>query len=175
MSEQPQAERRKKAKELLNQGAQLLQQGRVEEAISFLEQAHELDAESVPTLLNLSGAYILAGRHREAIPLLEAALKTEPENPMIWINLGAAHLGNPILATHEQQEQAIRAFEKSLELDPAAPSVHYNLGLIFVDRGDHDLARAAFRHALRVNPQDRDARRWLDKLETAEEQGDRDE
>ena len=175
MSERPKAETHKQVMELLNRGAQLLQQGPVEEAISLLERAHEMDAGSVPILLNLGGAYILAGRHEDAIPLLEAALETGPQNPMIWINLGAAHLGNPILATREQQEQAIRAFEKSLELDPAAPSVHYNLGLIFVDRGDNDLAQAAFRHALRVNPQDRDARRWLDKLEAAEKQGDKDE
>jgi len=164
MSERPNSETQKQVTELLNRGARLLQQGQVKEATALLERAYEL-----------GGAYILAGRHQDAIPLLEAALEAEPENPMIWINLGAAHLGNPILATSEQQKQAIRAFEKSLELDPAAPSVHYNLGLIFVHRGDNDLAQAAFRHALRVNPQDRDARYWLNRLEAAEGNGGRDE
>ena len=175
MSERPNSETQKQVTELLNRGAWLLQQGQVKEATALLERAYELDTGSVPILLNLGGAYILAGRHQDAIPLLEAALEAEPENPMIWINLGAAHLGNPILATSEQQKQAIRAFEKSLELDPAAPSVHYNLGLIFVHRGDNDLAQAAFRHALRVNPQDRDARYWLNRLEAAEGNGGRDE
>jgi Tfp pilus assembly protein PilF len=66
--------------------------------------------------------------------------------------------------------QAIEAFEKALELNPAAPSVHYNLGLIFVDRGEADLAQAAFRRALQVNPLDRDARHWLHKLEIAEDE-----
>jgi tetratricopeptide (TPR) repeat protein len=107
----------------------------------------------------------MVGRHQEAVPLLEAARDEEPENAMIWINLGAAYLGNPVLASAEQQMQAIRAFETALELDPAAPNVHYNLGLIFLDREERDLAAAAFRQAVQVNPFDRDARNWLSKLE----------
>jgi protein O-GlcNAc transferase len=164
-----------RARRLLIQGATLLEQGKAQEAIPLLELAYQLDAESVPTLINLGGAYVMAGRHREAIPLLETACDTEPYNAMIWVNLGAAYLGNPVLATREQQMQAIAAFEKALQLNPAAPNVHYNLGLIFVDRGDTDLAVAAFRQATRVNPLDRDARFWLHKLGAAEDKGGKDE
>lgn len=158
--------------ELANRGAQLLQQGKANEAIAPLEEAYKLDAGRVPTLINLGGAYVMTGRHKKAIPLLEAARDAEPDNPMIWTNLAAAYLGNPVLATSEQQLQAIAAFEKALELNPAAPSVHYNLGLIFVDRGEPELAMAAFRQAIRANPLDQDARRWLQKLETAAEELD---
>jgi Tfp pilus assembly protein PilF len=91
---------------------------------------------------------------------------------MIWINLAAAYLGNPVLATAEQQSQAIAAFENALQINPAAPNVHYNLGLIFVDRGERELAVAAFRRAVEVNPFDRDARQWLCKLEAPEELDD---
>ena len=94
---------------------------------------------------------------------------------MIWLNLGAAYLGNPVLATPEQQMQAIAAFEKAIELNPAIPNAHYNLGLIFVDRGDNDLAAAAFRQAIQVNPLDRDAQSWLHKLENQTEQGGNDD
>jgi protein O-GlcNAc transferase len=158
-----------KVDRLLNRGGYLLEQGKAEKAIQPLEQAYQIDAESVPVLINLGGAYVMAGRHREAVPLLEAARDAEPENAMVWINLGAAYLGNPILASDEQQMQAIRAFEKALELNPAAPSVHYNLGLIFIDRDEPDLAAAAFRQAVRVNPMDRDARLWLRRLEAKED------
>lgn len=154
-----------RARRLLNQGAKLLEQGKASEAIPILERAYQLDVENAPTLINLGGAYVMAGRHPEAIPMLEAARDTEPHNAMIWINLGAAYLGNPVLATPEQQVQAITAFEKALELNPTAPNVHYNLGLIFVDRREDDLAMAAFRQALQVNPLDRDARLWLRRLE----------
>jgi tetratricopeptide (TPR) repeat protein len=159
-----QAQEDRRARRLLNRGAKLLEQGRATEAIPPLETAYKLDSESVPTLINLGGAYVMAGRHKDAVPILEAACDVEPENSMIWINLGAAYLGNPILATSEQQMQAITAFEKALELNPVAPNVHYNLGLIFVDRQESDLAIAAFRRAVQVDPLDRDARQWLRRL-----------
>ena len=160
---------------LLNQGAKLLQQGKAQEAIPHLERAYQLDAENVAVLLNLGGAYVMAGRHREAIPVLESAREAEPDNAMIWINLGAAYLGNPVLATPEQQMQAISAFEQALALNPNAPNVHYNLGLIFVDRDEPDLAAAAFRRATQINPLDRDAHYWLCKLDNRNPKGENDE
>ncbi|HSR29919.1 MAG TPA: tetratricopeptide repeat protein [Anaerolineae bacterium] len=166
----PEIEPKERAWRLLNRGAKLLEQGKAEEAIPHLERAHQLDEESVPALINLGGAYVMAGRHKEAIPVLETARDSEPDNSMIWINLGAAYLGNPILATPEQQMQAITSFEKALELNPAAPNVHYNLGLIFVDRGETDLAIAAFRMAMQVNPFDHDAQNWLRRLEGREDE-----
>jgi tetratricopeptide (TPR) repeat protein len=157
---------------LLNLGARLLEEGKAQEAIAYLEQAYELDNESVPVLINLGGAYIMAGHHKQACSPLEAARDREPHNAMIWLNLGAAYLGNPILATSEQQMQAIAAFERAIELNPAIPNAHYNLGLIFIDRGDDDLAAAAFRRAIQANPLDRDARSWLRKLENKREKED---
>jgi tetratricopeptide (TPR) repeat protein len=154
---------------LLSQGATLLEQGEAKTAIPLLERAYDVDARNVPVLINLGAAYALTGRHAEAVPLLETARDLEPDNPMIWINLGAAYLGNPVLASGEEQMRAIAAFQKALELDAAAPNVHYNIGLILADRAEPDLAMAAFRQAIRVNPADRDARHWLDKLEAGKE------
>jgi tetratricopeptide (TPR) repeat protein len=165
-------EAREEALRLLNLGANLLAQGRATDALGCLEQAYRLDAGSVPVCINLGGAYVMCGRHKRAIPVLEAARDAEPGNAMIWINLGAAYLGNPVLATADQQNQAIGAFEKALQIDPAAPNVHYNLGLILLDRGDRDLAVAAFRRAVEVNPLDRDARQWLGKLEALQQEDD---
>lgn len=161
----PDEKTQEKVRRLLNRGAKLLEQGQAKKAIPHLERAQQLDAENVPMLINLGGAYVMAGRHKEAIPLLESARDAEPHNAMIWINLGAAYLGNPLLATPGQQMQAIKAFEKALELNPAAPNVHYNLGLIFMDRDEPDLAMEAFRQAVTANPLDRDARYWLRKLQ----------
>ncbi len=160
-----------RARRLLGRGAQLLADGRAREALAPLQQAHRLDADDVPTLINLGGAYIMTGQHKRALPLLERACQAEPDNSMAWINLGAAYLGNPLLSTARQQDRAIAAFERSLELNPTAPSVHYNLGLIYVDRGDAVRARAAFVQALRVDPEDQDARGWLARLDQRKEGG----
>jgi Flp pilus assembly protein TadD len=156
---------------LLSTGASLLEQGDAQAAIPILEQAYHLDTASVPVLINLGGAYVVTGKQKKAISLLEAARDAEPDNTMIWINLGAAYLGNPVLASPQQQEMAIIAFENALDKDPDAPNVYYNLGLIHVDRGDTASAEASFRAALQANPFDRDARNWLNKLAAKEEKG----
>jgi tetratricopeptide (TPR) repeat protein len=160
-----------RARRLLNRGASLLERGKVQEAIHILEKALAIDDKNVAALINLGGAYVLAGKHKLAIPLLKAARDSQPHDASIWTNLAAAYLGNPILATPEQQLQAIHAFEQALRLNPAAPNVHYNLGLIYVDRQEQDLAIEAFRYAIRVNPLDRDAHLWLRKLEGGGNEG----
>jgi tetratricopeptide (TPR) repeat protein len=158
-------QRREEAIQLLNRGADHLRAGEPEKALPLLLRAHELLPEDVPAAINLAGAYILLGRHREAIPILEQALAHEPENEMIWTNLGAAHLGNPGRADEEQQRKAIEAFERAVEIRPSTPNVYYNLGLIHRERGEREQAIRRFRHALQANPQDRDARRALRRLE----------
>lgn len=146
------------------QGTRLLHSGRAAEALPLLEQAVLLKPGHTDATINLSGAYILAGRFKKALALLEPLSEREPDNAMVWTNLGAAYLGNPVLARDEEQRQAIAAFERALEIRPAAPSVAYNIGLIYRDRKETKKAISWFRHAIRDNPQDQHARSMLDKL-----------
>ncbi|MCA9935393.1 MAG: tetratricopeptide repeat protein [Ardenticatenaceae bacterium] len=151
-------------------GTELLHQNNPQEALPHLEQACKLDATHVDAAINLSGAYILTKKFAQALAILEPLTETAPENTMVWINLGAAHLGNPVLARDAEQIKAIAAFEKALDLNPAAPSVAYNLGLIYRDRKDTEQAIYWFRRAIQANPQDRDARSLLEKLTMNNEQ-----
>ncbi len=162
------ADPEKRAARLLARGARHLAQGEAARAIVLLERAQALGLSSVDLLLNLGGAHILTGRFTRAVPLLEEASRREPDNAMIWLNLGAAYLGNPVLARPADQERAIAAFERSLELDPAVPHAAYNLGLIYRDRQELARARAWFRRAVETNPGDTDARRLLARLATDE-------
>lgn len=155
---------RPKFLDLLRQGTRALQSGRVAEATALLEQAHELNKDNGDIILNLGGAYILAKKFQEAVALLEPLSEREPDNPMVWTNLGAAYLGNPVLATNEKQHRAIGAFKLALALNPKAPNVAYNLGLIYRDRQEIDQALHWFRRALEANPNDRDARFYIEKL-----------
>ncbi len=156
---------RRRVRELVNRGAQLLRSRRPGEAIALLEEAYALDPEDVTVAINLGGAYILQERFAEAIPILEAASERDPDNAMVWTNLAAAYLGRLDRATPEMQERAIAAFERALQADPEAPHVNYNLGLIYRARGDLERACAHFWRALEVDPGDRDARHWLDRLQ----------
>ena len=153
---------------LLREGTNLLRQRRATDAMPLLEEAHRLDPAVADAALNLSGAYIMVGQFKKAVPILEELREQEPDNAMVWTNLGAAYLGNPILATSEQQTRAITAFKQALALDPSAPSVAYNLGLIYRDRQEWENARRWFKRAVRTNPRDQHARSLLKRLESDE-------
>ncbi len=150
---------------LYRTGTQLLHQGKPEEAIPLLEEAVRQEPLEVNAALNLGGAYILTKRFSKAVEVLEPISILAPDHAMIWTNLGAAYLGNPILAGDEQQRKAITAFETALEINPAAPNVAYNLGLIYRDRKENGKAIFWFEEAVKQNPNDRDARSLLHKLQ----------
>lgn len=149
---------------LVEKGTRLLTAGKSAEAVALLEKAYALDRQHFDAALNLGAGYILTRRFSSAAPILEALAEREPDNAMIWTNLGAAYLGNPILATDDQQRQAIRAFKQALAIDPLAPNVAYNLGLIYKDRQEDEEAVRWFQRALQANPRDKDARYWIGKL-----------
>lgn len=147
-----------------SQGTRLLHEGNAEEAIPLLELAVQMAPHHTDAKINLSGAYILSGKFGKALALLEPLSEHEPDHPMVWTNLGAAYLGNPVLARDEEQLQAIAAFERALDIRPAAPSVAYNIALIYRDREEHGMAIKWFRQALKDNPNDRHARSMLKRL-----------
>lgn len=154
--------------QLFRQGTELLHQGNVTEARPFLEKAHQLDPNHVDAVLNLSGVYILTKKFRKAVEILEPLSEQQPDLAMIWTNLGAAYLGNPVLARDAEQKQAIAAFQKALALNPVAPNVAYNIGLIYRDRQETDQAISWFKKAIQANPNDRDARNLLRRLEATQ-------
>jgi tetratricopeptide (TPR) repeat protein len=150
-------------------GTKLLHQGNAGEAIPLMEKAHSMKPDHVDVAINLGGAYILAGKFKRAVALLEPLSEREPDNPMVWTNLGAAYLGNPVVARDQEQQRAIAAFERALEIRPAAPSVAYNIGLIYHDRQETEKAAAWFRQAIKDDANDDHARLMLAKLEGSDE------
>jgi Flp pilus assembly protein TadD len=154
-----------RVRQLVADGARLLGSRRPGEAVTKLVEARRLDPRNVPAAINLGGAYILQGKFGQAVPVLEAAAQLEPDNVMIWTNLAAAYLGKLPVATRERQDRAIEAYERALKLDPHVPHVHYNLGLIYVERKDFQHAAAHFYLALESDPNDRDAQLYLRKLQ----------
>jgi tetratricopeptide (TPR) repeat protein len=150
----------------LNESARLLGQNRPGEALKLLLPLFRVAPQHPDVLINLSGAYVLQRRWNKAVQILTKAVEDHPDNPMLWMNLGAAELGRLETAGPRQQERAIAAYERALAVDAETPNAHYHLGLIYKERGELSRAAAFFQRALEVNPADRDARLWLDRLTT---------
>lgn len=160
------AEETKRFNHFLRRGSAYLQDGKPEEATRLLEKAYKMDPDNFDVALNLSGAYILTKQFKLAVPILESLSEGNPQNVMVWTNLGAAYLGNPVLARDAQQQLAISAFAKAYELNPATPNVAYNLGLVYRDRKEMNTAVSWFKRAVQANPNDQDARRLIERLES---------
>ena len=149
---------------MLKRGACLLQLQRPGEAVQVLEEAWQLLPDSVEVAINLGGAYIMQRRWRKAVRSLEEAADRWPDHAMVWLNLAAAYLGPLEIAGPAAQQRAIEAFERALRCDPMTHNANYSLGLIYKERGDYGRAAAHFWRALEVDPDDPDARSWLDRL-----------
>jgi len=160
---------RKKAYRLLEEGVRLLNAGRYGEAIDVLQEAHNLLPDDVDIMITLGGAMILAGKWNKAEQFLQAAVEKHPESPQLWLNLAAATLGRLELAPRWRQDKAIAAYQRAIELDPIAPSAHYNVGLIHAERKDWEQAIQWFEAAVQANPLDKDARLWLKRAREAYE------
>lgn len=148
----------------LNESASLLSQNRPGEAADRLLALYDVAPEHPDVLINLSGAYILQAKWNRAVDLLKKAVAIHPQNAMLWTNMGAAQLGRLEVSGPQQQEKAIDAYQRALRADSGAPNVHYHLGLIYKERGELNRAGAFFQRALEVNPGDRDAQYWLDRI-----------
>ena len=150
--------------QLFSQGTRLLHQKDPQHAALLLEHACELRPNHLDAAINLGGAYILLGRFTEAVRVLERATEIDPDSVQAWTNLGAAYLGNPVLAKDQEQMKAMAAFKKVLAIQPQAPHIAYNIGLIYKDRKEWRTAERWFAQAVEANPGDRDAAALLNKM-----------
>jgi tetratricopeptide (TPR) repeat protein len=62
-------------------------------------------------------------------------------------------------------DEAIKDFDKVVELDPQDAKAHYNRGLIYFAKGEYRRALEDLKEAVRLDPGFADARRWLKKTE----------
>lgn len=157
---------------LLNEGARLLHSQRPAEALPPLRKAYRLAPDDPDVAVNLGGALVMNAKWSEAVRFLEQALVQHPDNTRLWINLAAAHLGRLPLSSFAAQDKAIAAYQRALELDPIAFSVHYNVGLIYAERQDWPQAEHWFQAALRANPADKDAAFWLRRVQAVQAQAE---
>jgi tetratricopeptide (TPR) repeat protein len=151
----------------LAEGAWMLRTNRPGEAVEKLLPLYEQAPANADVAINLGGAYILLAKWNKAVRVLSKAAELHPENAMLWSNLAAAHLGRLELAGPQQQQRAIRAYERALAVDATAHNVNYHLGLIHKERGDLPRAIACFERELALNPADKDARYWIERLSAA--------
>jgi tetratricopeptide (TPR) repeat protein len=104
-----------------NQGAALLKQGKVDEAVGPLQKAMELNPKDPNVRLNLAFAYEQQGRLDEAIAQYQKAIELNPRNSVARNNLGVLYDKKGLY------DEAIGEFEAVLKIDPKNASGPKNL------------------------------------------------
>jgi cytochrome c-type biogenesis protein CcmH/NrfG len=85
--------------------------------------------------------------YQQKIQLLEGIVKEEPGNRGAWVQLGHNYFDS------NQPMQAIKAYDKALELDGNDPNVLTDQGIMYRRIGWFDKAIANFTRASELNPQ----------------------
>ena len=134
-----------------NLGSDLLQNGRVDEAIEAIKTSLEYEPENPAAYTNLGNALWKKGDARNAIEQFQKALAEETDNVPAHINLG-----NVLLQTGRVRD-AITHYQKALAIKPNFAKAHTNLGDAYLQNGQIDDAIAQYGIALENDPDDVEA------------------
>ncbi len=120
-------------------------QGRKEDAVSHLERAVAIKPDFAEAHNNLGTLLIDMEQWRKAESHLMIAARLRPKNPEIAINLAVAR--RPI-----DSKAAIAGLQDVLAANPGHPAALTNLGAIYSDLGERELALECLRQALAAAP-----------------------
>lgn len=172
---------------VFNEGAERTRAGKMEEAITYLNRALEVDPSLEPAYSALANHYLTRKKYKEAVEVAERHLKVNPKSLEAMTVLQEAYKGlgdkakaAEVAASMEAQtatggtpdevfrqgvtlfnannfERAKAAFEKVLTLDPKHAKTHYMLGLLYANSGDIAKAKEFLTKFVQMAPNDPDA------------------
>lgn len=127
---------------------ELLNSGRIKEALPMLESLAERFPDDVDVRYNLGIALSELGRFDEAVSQLEAAVALQPNHSRAWTGIGVA------LARLNQMPEALEALNRAVAADPGDGYAHRNLGAVLSGQKRFADALPHFREALHQLPDD---------------------
>ena len=118
----------------------------VEKAIGMYKRVVAADPNVIDAWFNLGNLHVRRGRCPQAIEYFKRALELKPDYDLPVINMANAY------RQMGRDDAALAGYEHYLTLDPTNAHVHYQIGEIYLDRGDATRAGQSFRKALEINP-----------------------
>lgn len=137
----------------LSLAALLLQDGRTDEAVRWLDRFLASEPTSPPGLFLQGVVELRQGRMVEAERSFETSRRGFPWTADLWVDLGEEYLSLGMVRPAEA------AFHEALRLDPRLPVAHLGLATAFARTGGVAAAVSSTRRALELDPGLADA--WL--------------
>ncbi|HIH37362.1 TPA: tetratricopeptide repeat protein [Candidatus Woesearchaeota archaeon] len=139
------------AKTLYQEGLKLVEQGKLEEAISTFTKAKEAAPMYTEILLNLGVVLMRSQRNAEAIIVFEQARAIKAPTSFsgkdvagdVLINLGAA------LTVTKKFDEAAKVLGQAKAEYPKTPAVYQNLSALYAARGDQDNALLCIKEGIK--------------------------
>ncbi len=127
-------------------GTVLAAEGKLDEAIQYLEEVRKIAPDNVSLLNNLGNVLRLKGRAEEAITHLRHALTIQPDSPDALINLGLS------LLMLGRADQAVQCGRLALRLRAQDPEALFMLASALSEEGRYDEATHCFEQVLALRP-----------------------
>jgi tetratricopeptide (TPR) repeat protein len=135
------------AKKLFEEGVQLYQQEKHEEAIAAFAEVIALVPDFAEGYYNLGMAYLRKGDSDAAVAQMKKAVELKPDFLEAHLNLGMVYF------TRSEDELALDALLKARDLDPSLPQTYCQLGLVYTRRGELDKTVENFEKFIELAPQ----------------------
>jgi tetratricopeptide (TPR) repeat protein len=127
-------------------GARFMQQGRLAEAITALQEAVKLNPAEAALHYHFGVALLTTGRLEQAAERFAVAVRLDPRLAEAHHNLGF------VFDSFGQERKAIESYEAAIALKPDLALVQTRLGELYLGRGLRAEAQAAFRAAAAAAP-----------------------
>jgi len=132
-------------------GTIAFRQNRIDDAVSFLSKAVNINDENVEALIALGDAYIVKKDNANAVAQYKRAAKIAPKDCRVPAAYGAALVA---LDQIDGQDGAIVQLTKAKECDPNNPNIYISLGDAYNKQGVKPLANTNYEKALELSPKD---------------------
>ncbi len=146
---------RGKTNEVFAAAMQAQAAGRLEEALSLLEQVRQAAPDNPNAMLGTAMTYYLKKDYPAAREWIEKAHAANIDDGSYYLNLGL------INDSEGKFDAALECHRKAIALLPRQQQGHYNMGLTLAKMGRHAEAADAYAAALQIAPQDQDILRHL--------------
>lgn len=127
-------------------GVSAHQQGRTDEALSYIGQAISAGGAEAPFQKKLGSVFRSLNRIDDAIESYEETVRLKPDDVETLLELGALYYESGKL------DEAKRCYTQGLNITPNAVDVQMRLGKILIDQNLYDDAVKQFRQAIQLRP-----------------------
>ncbi|MGP8200848.1 MAG: tetratricopeptide repeat protein [Limisphaerales bacterium] len=129
-----------------NLGDDLVQQGRLDEAISQYQEALQIKPDHAEALNNLANALLAMGKPDEAILQYQKALQIKPDYASAHYNLAI------VLQQKGRMDEAIIQYQNAVRFKPDNVQAQYSLATALRQQGRVDEAKVHYQKVLQIDP-----------------------